>query len=189
MADASVISESLASFTVVGASEDAESLPIRKAIPARRRPVSTVERTGRSRFAESVCELHPEYYHDSSDTPTIAIPDSFPCAKFSHLPGKGRGVSQPGIGKILVSTAFELLRPLMLIGMLLGGLYGFQHVVLHGSGFHLLRPASHVSQPTGGVPNSSEHATNSSVPTRSPSSPTRIERGNAGVPSHKVVVK
>lgn len=183
-----VLTETLSSFAITGDATD-ESPAI---VPQRKRKLSSVkndEKVGRSRFAGDVCADHPEWEHDDGTT-AVAIPRDFPCAKFSGLPGKGKGIKQPSIGTILRQTTFEFVRPLMLIAMLVGGLYGFQHVVLHGNGgFHLLRPGSGVSQPTGGMSNSGEHATPSAVPSGIRSNPHRNLVNSPSVPAHPGIKK
>lgn len=183
-----VISETLASFDIVGESENESPA----AIPPRKRRLSAVKdngKVGRSRFAGNICEEHPEW-EDDDGTISVAIPGDFPCAKFSGLPGKGRGIKQPSIGQVLRATTLEFVRPLMLIGMLVGGLYGFQHVVLHGNGgFHLLRPTSVVQKSTGGMPNSSQHPTPSTIRPSSGSNPHSRVSNRPSLPANPAVKK
>lgn len=176
----SLITDTLATFAIREDNADAVVIPL-----PRRANHGNVGTVGRARFSGDLCTDHPHWFFGNDDVPVVAIPGEFPCAKFSGLPGKGRGIKQPNIGKVLLSTTLELVKPLLLIGMLIGGLYGFNVVVLHGGGHHfhvnVLRPRSDVRPTTSGVPNSGVsptpnplHGSRGSVNRRSTVSPTSI---------------
>lgn len=146
-----VLTATLSSFDIYGeSSEDAAPvIPIkRKSIPA----VVVSDKSGRARFAGDFCADHG---------PTD---DGLPCSKFSHLPGKGRGIKQPSVKRILVQSALELGRPLFIIGLLVIGLMGFNRIILHGNhGVHLLRSTHSVPESTGGVSDGGKHPSPSPV--------------------------
>ena len=85
-------------------------------IPLSRTNNSAVK--GRARFAGGVCPLHGPAY------------DGAPCAKFSHLPGKGKGVSQPNPFKYLVVIGRALVKPFAILGLLFGAGY----IAIHALG-------------------------------------------------------
>lgn len=181
-----VLAEALSSFELTGDSVDDSAIPSpRTPIPARRRSADSAK-TGRARFAGNLCQEHPHWYADDSDTPIVAIPGELPCAKFSPLPGKGKGPKQPSAARILLSGFSDIIRPLVLIGLFIGAIYGFQHVIL-GGGTHLLRPKHSVQQTTGRVSDSSQHPTPSAVPAHSSSNRRRTTSGPTHIRTHSAV--
>lgn len=65
---------------------------------------------GRSAFAADICEIHGGTLEN-------------PCYKFGHLPGNGRGPYKPTIARKTRSFIVGLIKPLVLIGIVLGALY------------------------------------------------------------------
>ena len=63
---------------------------------------------GRSRL-HGVCPLHG---------PSVS---GDPCDKFSHLPGKGRGIQQPNSVLFVLVIARQLVKPLIICAILFGG--------------------------------------------------------------------
>ena len=88
----------------------------RVVIPLSRPTDSAVK--GRARFAGGVCPLHGLAF------------DGAPCAKFSHLPGKGKGVSQPNPFKYLIVIGRALVKPAAILGLLFGAGY----IAIHALG-------------------------------------------------------
>lgn len=61
-------------------------------------------RSGRAAFAGNICALHPGN-------------DDNPCAKFGHLPGKGKGEYQPPVVRVILSVFTDLIKPLAILGV------------------------------------------------------------------------
>jgi len=101
---------------------------------------------GRTRFAEDICSLHGPA--DNGD----------PCSKFSHLPGNGRGVQQPGIAKTFLVIVRVLVKPLFLCGIVL-----LAFLILSKWGGSVLHFGNPLHATTGTVSTSGRHSQNSSL--------------------------
>lgn len=175
-----------------------------KAAKPRKAIQRAANRTGRSAFVAPVCTDHPDWEDESGHVAIAIDPENPPterlpgvnyvdhCAKFGHLPGKGKGKWQPPVWRIFVNIGMELVKPLVLIGLLFTGLYGVQWVFSGGlGGIHVpvLQPTNHVRPTACRVPNSSKLPTPNTVrrvgvvPTAGPSSIPRV------LPSGKALTK
>lgn len=122
-------------------------------IDATRRPRKAIKRaagrTGRSAFVNPICDAHPDW--ETDDGTVIYATEETHCAKFGHLPGRGRGVYQPPFYRGILSVFTEMAKPILLIGLLLGGFFVLKLTVLDG-GF--LQSGKPVCRTTGAVSDS-----------------------------------
>ncbi len=100
-------------------------------------------RTGRSAFVDPICKDHPDWEFEDG-TVVIADGEAINCAKFAHLPGRGRGVFQPGILQILKSGLSDIVKPVFFLALLSGAFFILTHFL--GSG-GILQPKHGVSVP------------------------------------------
>ena len=81
--------------------------------------------SGRARLHNGVCPLH-------------GSGNDGPCIKFQHLPGKSRGIVQPGIGRKAVVFYRALFKPVAIFTILLASGFGLKFFlgnVTHGLNF------------------------------------------------------
>lgn len=137
-----------------------EEIPEVKKPEIRKAVKRAAGRTGRSAFVDPICKEHPDWEHDDG---TVVIADGVTvnCAKFAHLPGRGRGVFQPGILQILKSGASDIVKPVVFLGLLSAAFFILTHFL--GSG-GILQPKHGVS-----VPKCSVSASSGPTPSVSPS--------------------
>lgn len=76
--------------------------------------------SGRGRFHNGVCPLHG------------LATDGSPCAKFSHLPGNGRGIKRPNIALKFVVFIRILIKPGVAVGICFAAYYILTHFVTLG---------------------------------------------------------
>lgn len=117
-----------------------------ESLPAAKSSQQAKDGRGRTRFAEDICSLHGPA--DNGD----------PCAKFSHLPGDGRGVQQPGIAKTFLVIVRVLVKPLFLCGLVL-----LAFLILSKWGGSVLHFGNPLHATTGTVSTSGGHAQNSGL--------------------------
>jgi hypothetical protein len=87
---------------------------------------------GRAAFAADICEAHG----GNSETP---------CYKFAHLPGNGRGPYRPSATRKARSFGVSLIKPVVLIGIVLGALYAGKVFLPNLFSMHSFAPTSGVS--------------------------------------------
>ena len=75
-------------------------------VPITRTPGVKGNSKGRSRFHNGVCPLHGVAF------------DGAPCAKFSHLPGSGKGVKQPSPLLFVIVIGRALVKPIGILSLL-----------------------------------------------------------------------
>jgi len=155
-----VLAEALASLGV-GDESGAVVVPAqtkRKAVTHAQRKSG---RTGRAAFAADTCEIHGG---------TLAVP----CSKFGHLPGRGIGIYQPPVWRVVASIGMELVKPLAILAFLCIALYVINSTI-HGSGFLQSRDAVQAAECT--MPDGSVRATSDTVRRRELDGTCRIMRG------------
>lgn len=130
----------------VGDSQDSpESLPVKP-----RKAVQRAKgRTGRSAFVDPICKDHPDWEDENGEV-TYADGVTINCAKFAHLPGRGRGVYQPGIIQMFKSSASELVKPIFLLSLLGAAFFILTHFLGGGLG-GVLQPKHTVCKSTSTV--------------------------------------
>ena len=164
MTQTDVLGEALASLGVVDES-GAVVIPAqtkRKAVTHDKRKAG---RTGRAAFAADTCELHGG---------TLAVP----CSKFGHLPGRGVGIYQPPVWRVVASIGIELVKPLAILAFLVGAIFVINTAV-HGGGFLQSRNAVQPAECT--MPDGSVRATSDTVLRRELDGTCRIVRGTGVV--------
>lgn len=157
-----------------------------------RKAVKRVEgRTGRSAFTSPICEDHPDWEWEDG---TVTVADETThCAKFGHLPGRGRGIHQPSAFKLIGSVFKEILKPLLLLTLLVGGAYVGITTISGGGHFGshdksgVLRPGSELSKPVCYVSDGSQHATPRAIPCPAGITVSGTASSPASVSPHPVV--
>lgn len=119
------------------------------------------QRSGRSAFVSPICEYHPDWEFEDGSV-VYADGSSIHCAKFAHLPGKGRGVIQPSPLQILRNTSSDFIKPLILLSVLGIAFFFLAHTFSGGFG-GVLRPKHDVCQSASTVPASGRPAPNVSA--------------------------
>lgn len=127
-------------------------IELNKSAPVRKAVKRAAGRTGRSAFVDPICKQHPDWEHE--DGTVVIANEETHCAKFAHLPGRGRGFYQPGVSQIFKNSASELVKPILLLSLLGAAFYFLTHFLGGGLG-GVLRPSNDVCRPASTVSGSS----------------------------------